>query len=385
MKKKYIALLGSTGSIGLNTIDVIRYYQNYFKIKYISIHKSIQKLIEQIQEFRPKKAVITDLQSYNEFIVQYGKKYEECSIVYGYNELIELVLDDTIDIVINGLIGIHGLKASIEAIKKHKIVAIANKESIVVGGEIIKQQIIRSKGKIIPIDSEHSGLSILLESFKKHRIRKLFLTASGGAIYTKSLKEIETMDVEDILVHPNWKMGKKITVDSSTMMNKCLELIEAYYLFDYPVDQIEVIIHPKSYVHAIIQTYDFCYYSQMSFPDMRLPIQNSLTYPEIWENPFLSQKNNKLIHFPSLDFFSVDLKKYPLLKLGYEVLKKGDSYPIILNAVNDIAVEKYLKGKIPFLDIHKMIEKEIENHNPIKITSLDQILNLDMQKRQELK
>ncbi len=295
-------------------------------------------------------------------------------VLYGEEGLLELVRDTNINLIINALVGFSGLKPTIEGIKHKKDIAIANKETIVVGGEIVLNMARENNVNIIPIDSEHSALLLLLRNMKRQEVKKLILTASGGPFRSLNKEEFKNITLAQALDHPTWKMGKKITIDSSTLMNKGFEVIEAHHLFDFDFQDIEVIIHKESIIHSMIETVDGETYAQLGPTDMKFPIQNAMTYPDIIENNYHKMS---LWEIGSLSFEKPDYDKFPLLKIAYETGKSGGTLPAVLNASNEIAVQMFLDNKIAYLDIVKLIEKTISTHKNINNFGIKDIFEAD--------
>lgn len=357
---KKVLILGSTGSIGVNALNVIRKFSDRFSVAGLTANSNISVLSEQIREFNPQFVVIRDKSK--------AKKLSEIvngnvEIISSENALIEAAQKYDYDILIGAIVGFAGLTPTIEAIKRGKRIALANKETLVVAGEIVTRLVAENGAEIIPVDSEHSAIYQCLVGENLNEVEKLILTASGGPFLNKEKSFFDNATVNEALNHPNWKMGSKITIDSATMMNKGLEVIEAHWLFGLPVDKIDVVIHPQSIIHSMVQFVDGSIKAQMGLPDMKLPIQYALTFPERLTNNF-ERTNLPLIN--NLTFFEPDFNKFECLKLAYSALKTGGTAPCILNAANEIAVDKFLKGFIRFSEIPKLINEalnEIENHS----------------------
>ena len=357
---KKVLILGSTGSIGVNALNVIRKFPDRFSVAGLTANSNISVLSEQIREFNPQFVVIRDKSK--------AKKLSEIvngnvEIISSENALIEAAQKYDYDILIGAIVGFAGLTPTIEAIKRGKRIALANKETLVVAGEIVTRLVAENGAEIIPVDSEHSAIYQCLVGENLNEVEKLILTASGGPFLNKEKSFFDNATVNEALNHPNWKMGSKITIDSATMMNKGLEVIEAHWLFGLPVDKIDVVIHPQSIIHSMVQFVDGSIKAQMGLPDMKLPIQYALTFPERLTNNF-ERTNLPLIN--NLTFFEPDFNKFECLKLAYSALKTGGTAPCILNAANEIAVDKFLKGFIRFSEIPKLINEalnEIENHS----------------------
>ncbi len=376
---KNIYLLGATGSIGTQTIEVLRSLNDSYRLVSICFGNKLDEAIKIIDEFNPK-LVCTN----NDFNYNYLKnKYNNIKIVFGDEGLTEAATckyyEDGEDIVINSLVGMIGLTPTIEAIKLRRTILLANKETLVVGGEIITKLIKEYDTKLLPIDSEHSAIFQCLEGRKKEEVKRLIITASGGAFRNLNRKELENVTIDDALKHPNWLMGKKITVDCASMVNKGLEVIEAHFLFDIPYDKIDTIIHTESIIHSMVEYQDNSVIAQLGKPDMRIPIQYAITYP----NKEIFKLDNSL-NFDTLNnltFKKMDYERYPLLKLAYEVGKLGGLKPAIFNASNEEAVKLFIDKKIKFLDIETIIYDCVNKFENIINPTLNQILDIDKEVR----
>ncbi|MEO6694027.1 MAG: 1-deoxy-D-xylulose-5-phosphate reductoisomerase [Ignavibacteria bacterium] len=379
---KRVCITGSTGSIGCNTLEVIDNLHNHnicIEVLYLTTNKRIDILASQIKKYSPKSVVILNENAAENFKVQYN--FKDLEILKGYQGLIEIVSRNDYDLLINGLVGFSGLKPTIIAIESGKDVALANKESLVVAGKLVNELLKKHNTKLLPIDSEHSAILQCLIGENKDSVRKLILTASGGPFRNKSLTEIKDISVEEALCHPNWKMGNKITIDSATLMNKGLEVIEAKWLFDKNENEIEVLIHPQSIVHSMVEFRDGSIKAQLGVPDMKIPIQYALTYPDRISSDYVRMDFNKM---NMLTFESPDFTKFRCLKIAYDVLKAGGTYAVVLNAANEIAVDLFLKEKIKFLQIPEMIESQLSMHNNSETCSLEDIIDLDMMIRKKV-
>lgn len=370
MKKKNIVILGSTGSIGKNSLQIIEKFPEQYQVKALSAGKNNELLKKQIKKFRPEYVAIQDKQAYEEL----KGKVKHCEILLGEKGIQQLCKLNNVDLLVNAIIGSVGLKYTIEAIKNRKRIALANKESYVMAGDIINQLIKKYKVNIIPIDSEHSALFYLLLNQKKENIEKLILTASGGPFLNKSLKEFKKITIEDTLNHPVWSMGNKITVDSATLMNKGFEIIEAHYLFQIPYEKLDVIIHPQSIIHSLIQTIDGEFYAQMSKPNMCHPILNAFSFPQMNKYPF--EKLN-LWEQKTLSFQEPDFNKFPLLKYAYETGRKGGNLPAAVCIADDIVVHKFLNKQIKFHEIYQSIKNIVKQIKYVEKPDLDYIFWLE--------
>ena len=373
MKKK-VLILGSTGSIGNNTCSVIREFYNDFEIVGLSTNSKIDILKNQIKEFNPKKIHISSKSALNDL----KNDLKEKNIIYEGN-ITEFVRDIEFDILVNALTGYAGFLPTIEAIKKGKTIALANKETLVVGGDIINDFVKKYNASLIPIDSEHSAIFQILRHFKDAPISKVIITASGGPFLKTKKEELKNVTVEMALKHPTWNMGGKITIDSATMMNKGFEVIEAHHLFNLDYDKIETIIHPQSLIHSMVEFVDGEIYAQIGKNDMRLPIQHALTYPEIINTPF---EKLKLHEHSEINFYKMDFDKFVMLKLAYECGKKGGLYPCVLNASNEICVYSFLEKKIGFTDIFDIVQKICDREINIPLT-IENIIKTDKEIREE--
>ena len=377
---KKIALFGASGSIGKNTLKVIEQHKDKFLLSTFSIHKNLNFAKQIIKEYpQIKKFVITDRETFKR--AKEDSFFQKYKILFGKEGLIEISNEPDIDIIVVATASIIGVFPTIEGLKNGKRVALANKETLVSFGPIVKNVWKNSKGEIIPIDSEHSALFQLINSVKREEIDYIILTASGGPFREYSKKQLENVKIEDALKHPTWKMGKKITIDSATLMNKSLEIIEAFWLFDFKPDKIKVKIHPQSIIHGMIVLKDGAILSHMSVPDMKIPILYALSYPKRLK--ITLEKN--LQNIPNLEFFEPDFEKFPALKLGYYALEIGGSMPCVLNASNEEAVYAFLEGKIKFTEITKIVEKVMNIHNPVKNPSFDDLLYFDKWAREKTK
>ena len=375
---KKVLILGSTGSIGINTLNVIRNFPSKFEITALTVNTRIDWLEPQIDEFNPKAVVVKDEKLGQELKRRISGK---CEVLVGNEGLIEAASKLEYDIFVGAMVGFSGLAPTLEAIKRGKIIALANKETLVVAGELVTKLCKENNAKLIPIDSEHSAIFQCLEGEKKDQVEKLILTASGGPFLNKSKSYFDEVSVKEALNHPNWKMGNKITIDSATMMNKGLEIIEAFWLFGLPKEKIEVIIHPQSIIHSMVEFIDGSIKAQMSSPDMKLPILYSLTYPERY---YFSSVQTDFTQINKLTFFAPDFNKFVCLKMAYNVIDEGGTAPCVLNAANEVAVEKFLSGKIRFTQIPELITDALEKIVCHKKAGLDLIFESDFKTREYL-
>lgn len=367
---KKILILGSTGSIGSQALDIVRENTDKFKIVGLSCRNSIEKITEQIKEFSPLAVAVGSADA----AAKLQTEFPNIQIYYGDEGLIELAKIEC-DIVLNALMGISGLAPTYTAIEHGRDIALANKETLVTAGEIITELCKQKNVKLLPVDSEHSAIFQCLEGNKDRKIKRILLTASGGPFKGYSLKDLENVSLEQALNHPKWNMGSKITIDSATMMNKGLEVIEAKWLFDVDAEKIDIHVHPQSIVHSMVEFEDTSVIAQMGLPDMRIPISLALNYPD-------------RLHFSceSLDFFTIgkeltfekpDRKVFKCIDLAYQAINEGGSYPVVMNGANEELVAMFLAGKIRFLDIPNTIEKVMNKHNPTHTNNIEEILELD--------
>jgi 1-deoxy-D-xylulose-5-phosphate reductoisomerase len=373
---KKVLVLGSTGSIGVNTLNVIRNFPDRFKITALTVNSNTELLIEQVNEFKPELVVITDDSVSNEL-----KKHipANCTILSGADGLVKAASDTDYDILVGAMVGFAGLSPTIEAIKRGKRIALANKETLVVAGEIVIKYCNDFGAEIIPVDSEHSAIYQCLMGENKDDVEKLILTASGGPFLNKDKSFFDKATVDEALNHPNWKMGNKVTIDSATMINKGLEVIEAHWLFGLPTEKIDVVIHPQSIVHSMVQFKDGSIKAQMGLPDMKLPIQYALSFPDRLENDF---PRTDFLALETLNFYKPDFNKFESLKLAFEALETGGTAPCILNAANEVAVEKFLNRQIKFSHITMLIQKALEKIGNHQSPDLDTIFECDRATRE---
>ena len=352
---KQIAILGSTGSIGTQTLDVVRQHAEAFSVYALSAHRSIDLLIKQALEFNPAVVCIADETYYRPLCDALSDL--PIRVLAGEKALAEMVTMPAIDVVVAAMVGYAGLRPTIEAIKAKKTIALANKETLVVAGEIIDRLAKRYKVDILPVDSEHSAIFQSLVGEDMTSVEKLLLTASGGPFRNFTLEQMQYVTAAEALRHPNWEMGAKITIDSASMMNKGFEVIEARWLFDIPVDKIQVLVNPQSVVHSAVQFVDGSVKAQLGTPDMRIPIQYALTYPERWMSDVARLD---LFATQSLTFEEPDLKRFPNLALAYEAMNKGGNMPCVLNAANEVVNLAFREGRCGFMQMSDVIAKTME-------------------------
>lgn len=376
MSFKNIVILGSTGSIGMQALEIFRQHPDQFRVLALSCNSSWKTLAEQVNEFRPKYAFIGQKNHYS--ALKKAIVHSETTLFCEEEDLLNLSSLDEADVILNSLVGFSGFAPTIEALKSGKRVALANKESLVVGGGLIKTIIGDRQDLLIPVDSEHSAMLQCLVGESMSEVEKLVITASGGPFRTWTKEQMQNITVEDALDHPNWSMGAKITIDSATMMNKGLEIIEAHWLFDIPLKRIEAVVHPQSIIHSVVTFNDGSSKAQLGPPTMKVPILYALTYPDResldvprldWQQAF------------DLTFEPVDYNRFPCLNLALEAVRTGGLAPAILNAANEVAVSRFLNKEISYITIPKIIASCLEELNNSATLSLDSLKNIDQQAR----
>ena len=375
-KKKKIAILGSTGSIGTQALEVIFEHSNLFEVEVLTANNNSKLLIEQAIKFKPNTVVITNEEKYkevNDALFKLGVK-----VFAGQQSLEEVVEGENIDVVLTALVGYSGLKPTIRAIKAKKIIALANKETLVVAGDLITKLCQENSVKIYPVDSEHSAIFQCLVGENYNPIEKIYLTASGGPFRRWLRNDLLNITKAQALKHPNWEMGAKITIDSASLMNKGLEVIEAKWLFDLNAEQIDVIVHPQSIIHSAVQFEDGSIKAQLGVPDMKLPIQYALGFPERLKNTF---KRFSFMDYPNLTFEKPDLETFRNLQLAYNAMEKGGNMPCILNAANEIAVAAFLKDKIGFLNMSDLIADCMEKITFVSNPTLEDYVETNKETR----
>ncbi|HTP12620.1 MAG TPA: 1-deoxy-D-xylulose-5-phosphate reductoisomerase [Bacteroidota bacterium] len=372
---KNIAILGATGSIGRSSLEVIKNLPGQFRVTYLTANKNIDLLRKQAEQFHPRGVVVLDSCNADELRKVLDGRTE---VLAGEEGLAEVVRRDDVDIVISSLVGFAGLRPTIEAVKCGKTIALANKETLVVAGQLITGLVKEHGVRLVPIDSEHSAIMQCLVGEDPSHVARLILTASGGPFLNKAAEEFDSITVEQALNHPNWSMGKKITIDSATLMNKGLEVIEAHWLFHLPPERIEVVIHPQSIIHSMVEFVDGSLKAQLGIPDMKIPIQYALTYPR------RLAMNGKRLSFPNLGtmtFFEPDRRKFRCLQIAFDVLSLGGTAPAAMNAANEVAVEAFLNRTIPFGRIPDLIDRAVESHRNIPSPDLEEIIEADVATR----
>lgn len=375
--RRRIVVLGSTGSIGVNTLDVIHHLSDRFQVIGLSAHSQWQLICDQATSFHPRWITLTDLKAAQ----LAAGKVSGVELFSGPDGIRRMVTAPEVDLVINAVVGAAGLDGTWAALEAGKTVAVANKETLVMAGPLVMELVRHNKAIVLPVDSEHSAIFQALRGGSASEVERIVLTASGGPFRGKSATELADVTVAQALKHPTWRMGKKITIDSATLMNKALEIIEARWLFDLAPDQIEVIVHPESVVHSFVEFTDGSVLAQLSPPDMRLPIQFALTYPERVPGPARKISWNDL---RALHFEPPDHETFPALQLGYEVAREGGTCGAVLNAANEAAVAQFLKGELGFLDISRACRAILDQHHYSPRPSLSELHALDRWARQEV-
>lgn len=370
--RKRVAILGSTGSIGCNALQVIEHLGAPYEVAALSAHKSKDKLLEQVARHRPAAVAVTDEQTCNGFDAQLAAS--GATLYRGQSGLVEMVRRDDVDVVLAAIVGAAGLPAVLAAVEAGKTIALANKEALVVAGSLVIPEARRRGVKLLPVDSEHSAIFQAMLAGRRQEVRRVILTASGGPFRTWAAEDIRRATVSEALAHPTWNMGGKITIDSATMFNKALELIEACWLFDLPPEMIEIVIHPESVVHSMVEFVDGSVLAQLSPPDMRTPIQYALTYPD--RAVGISRRLDLTRAF-GLNFEPPDFSKFPALRLAYDVATMGGSAGAVLNAANEAAVAAFMAGNIPFGEISRVVADTISCHRVQPSPTLADLLEAD--------
>ncbi len=380
--RRNVAVLGSTGSIGVATIDVLKELGKPYRAWAITAHSRIDLLRQQVEEVQPEIAALTCLSDGGSVHQRTSSLASKTRWLQGPEALVQIAEHPEVDIVVGGIVGSAGLESSLAAARAGKTLALANKESLVVAGPLLTQAVRENSARLLPIDSEHSAIFQALQAGKSlDQVERIILTASGGSLRDRPLAELDSASVEEVLAHPNWSMGRKITVDSATMMNKALEVIEARWLFDIDPAGISVVVHPQSIIHSMVEFVDGSIVAQLSPPDMRLPIQYALTYPDRVPGP---AKRLDWSSSVALDWRPADLERYPALELGFEAAKAGGTCGAVLNAANEAAVELFLGGAIRFTEIASVCRDVLHNHHFDPSPTLDELRKLDCWAREEV-
>jgi 1-deoxy-D-xylulose-5-phosphate reductoisomerase len=369
---KKLSILGSTGSIGVSTLEIVSAYRDRFDVVALTGGNNLELLKKQIEEFNPQvAAVITEDSARKLRKMVRGARTE---ILSGIPGMITAATASDTTMVVAAIVGAAGLVPTVAAIRAGKDVALANKETLVTAGHLIMNMVKEQGVRLYPVDSEHSAVFQSLQGHRSEDVKRIILTASGGPFFQYPSRKLAEVSIDDALNHPNWSMGKKITIDSATMMNKGLEVIEAKWLFHVPVEKVSVVIHPQSIIHSLVEYVDGCVMAQLGTPDMKAPIAYALTVPERVPT---GVRGLDLAELGSLTFFEPDMERFPALKLAYRAVGDGESMPAVMNAANEVAVEAFLSGSIRFLDIARIIEKTMDAHQPHALTSIEEVLHAD--------
>jgi len=376
LKEQNLVILGSTGSIGEQALDIVDEHSDRFNVLALSCNTNWRKLAEQVNRFHPQYALLCDSENFHDFSAALTVDTE---ILVGSDALGELATLEKADVILNSLVGFSGFEPTCKALKAGKKVALANKESLVVGGAIINRLLKEYSGRLVPVDSEHSAMLQCLVGESNESINKLIITASGGPFREWTLEQMKDITVKDALNHPNWSMGSKITIDSATMMNKGLEIIEAYWLFDLPLSKIEAVVHPQSIVHSVIEFVDGSSKAQLGPPTMKVPILYALTYPDriSMNAPTLDWREAF-----DLNFEPVDYEKFPCIKLAIDAIEEGGFKPAVLNAANEVAVERFLNEEIPYIGISNIIETCLERSHSQEELTIQTLKEIDQEARE---
>ena len=376
---KRISLLGATGSIGIQTLDVLREHPEEFKLVSMSAGRNIELTRKIITEFLPELVSVQE----KDDAERLKSDFPQVRIIFGQEGLVEAAVFHKADILVNAVLGSVGLGPTLQAIRAGKTIAIANKETLVTAGHIVMDEAKRHNVSILPVDSEHSAIFQALQGEREKNIERLILTASGGSFRDRKREELQGVTKADALNHPNWSMGAKITIDSATMMNKGLEVIEAHWLFSLPYDDISVLLHRESIIHSMVEFHDTSIMAQLGTPDMKVPIQYALTYPD--RLPLVTGKRLNLAEIGKLHFSEMDFDRFRCLKFAYDAGRAGGTLPAVMNAANEAAVAAFLDDRITFLQIEDLIERAMENHNIIEKPDLESIQEVDKETRRYVK
>lgn len=377
--KRRIALLGSTGSMGVQSLQVIAQYPDLLQLEVIAANSSAELLIQQARTYKPNIVVVVQEEAYK--IVKEALADEDVKVFCGEQSLCDVCEMECVDMVLSCIVGVAGLRPIFHAIECGKLIALANKETLVVAGELMTRKAKERQVPIYPVDSEHSAIFQSLAGEQFNPIEKLIITASGGPFRGWSKEELQAVTLERALKHPNWNMGPKVTIDSSTLMNKGLEVIEAKWLFDVPLENIEVVVHPQSVVHSLVQFRDGSIKAQLGVPDMKLPIQYAITYPLRLENSF---PRFDFANYPQLTFEKPDLEAFPCLNIAYEASRRGGCMPCVMNAANEVAVQWFLQEKIRYVDIPTVIERALANTDYCVPRTVEEYLEIDKETKNRI-
>jgi len=376
---KHIAILGSTGSIGTQTLNVVRRHKELFEIEVLVAGSNADLLIEQAREFKPNVVVIADKSKYG--IVNEALKESDVKVFAGIESACEAVVMESVDIVVAAIVGFAGLRPTMEAVRAGKVVALANKETMVVAGDLVTREARTNNSAILPVDSEHSAIFQTLQGEIGNRIDKILLTASGGPFFGRKREELEHVTLEAALKHPNWSMGRKVTIDSASLMNKGLEVIEAKWLFGVDAKQIEVVVHPQSIVHSMVQFEDGSIKAQLGTPTMETPIQYALSYPRRIESHL---PRFSFWEHPELTFARPDTDTFRCLPLAYEAIERGGNIPCVMNAANEVAVQKFIEGTLPFLGIADFVNDAMSKASYIAKPTLEELIECDISTKKRI-
>lgn len=377
-KQKKIAILGSTGSIGTQALEIISQNEDLYQVVALTCGRRLDLLINQIEAFHPQ-VVCVELE---QDALSLEQRYPSIEVLFGDAGLRSIAQNADWDLLLNGLVGIVGLAPTVAAIRKGKQIALANKETLVAGGELVMKKAKDAGVEFLPVDSEHSAIFQAMQGNRHNLIHSIYLTASGGPFRGYTLDQLKAVTLEQALRHPNWSMGQKITIDSATMMNKGLEVIEAKWLFHMPVDSIRVLVHKESIIHSMVEFVDHSILAQMGAPDMKGPISYAFTYPDRFETTVPSVD---FVQLGALHFEEVDQEVFRCLSLAYEVARLGESYPVVLNAANEELVRQFLARKRSFLEIQTRLDQILESHVPVRLTDVDEILELDQEIKERIR
>ena len=366
-----VSILGSTGSIGQNALKVVDKFKDDFQVIYLTANSNHELLVEQVFKYKPRAVNMVDTSAGK--IVENKLKNEDIEVLIGLDGLLELASRNDIDLMLNALVGTAGMEPTLMALESGVDIALSNKESLVMAGNLVKQIQEKSGAKIYPVDSEHSAIWQCLQGENKEDVGKIILTGSGGPFRTRDINTFADITPQEALKHPNWDMGNKITIDSATMMNKGLEIIEAYWLFDIPADDIEVVIHPQSIIHSLIEMKDGSVKAQLGVPDMKIPIQYALTYPRHIKTDW---ERLDFIKLKEMTFEAPNFKRFPCIELAYDSLRQLGTTPAVLNVANEFAVYRFLKSDILFTDIPKIVSSACEKHDWFESPNLNDLQNL---------
>jgi 1-deoxy-D-xylulose-5-phosphate reductoisomerase len=374
-----IAILGSTGSIGRSSLEVIAQLRDRFRVNYLTAHRNIDLLRDQINLFKPRGVVVLEEEAAS---VLRGLVNGTTEVLQGSEALLDIASRDDVDLVISALVGFAGLKPTLRAVESGKDIALANKETLVVAGALIMDKVRRQRTQLMPVDSEHSAIFQCLQGENTHNVRRLVLTASGGPFLHCAKEDFASITVAQALNHPTWRMGKKITIDSATLMNKGLEVIEAFWLFGIPQEKIEIVIHPQSIIHSMVEFADGSVKAQMGVPDMKLPIHYALAYPDRPASPYPRLDFSSL---GEMTFLTPDLEKFECLPLAFEALRMGGTAPAVLNAANEAAVQLFLEEEIPFSSIPAIVREALHEHTPMTTFSIEDLERIDTATRSRVR